>query len=552
MTTMKRASTTWLEALPCLIALVLLGNGPAAAQCGGEPPADSRCAPRIVSAAPGAHEVVMDLANATEDLEMACGLNVGQTVWFQLTAQTTGPITFTTCHPATTFDTVVQVWQSSGDCEFPIRLDDYCVDDSGGAACDNGCSAFGSTVTIQAEAGFTYLFQVGAYNDNSGGCPLCLGVLITVCGGDDTPPVVDLTAPPALGCVCQLAEVFGTAHDPEGTFAEWTLSARPAAGGGWTTLASGQFSVVDDFLATWDTTGLNEGYHLLRLEGRNACGLASADVEVVWVDKQFSSLDLNAPAPGSVLGGLVCFDCLAWDHCFDTYTIEFRPAGGGGFMPVDPSTPVYTGSKLNLLCAEWESAGVPDGTYEVKIRGETDCGDWADQAIPVTVDNTPPVAQITFPQSCQTAALPGDVIPVIGTAIDTNLEGWVVQYTGGGTGGWVTIGDGNFNVVDEMLASWDTTGLAACCYTLRLIASDQAIVNCNAAINHRTEHLVSVSVGCPADVTGDGVVDVSDLVQVILEWGECVPPGESRDRMIEVIKHLSGDRGDLPSLDTSR
>ena len=66
--------------------------------------------------------------------------------------------------------------------------------------------------------------------------------------------------------------------------------------------------------------------------------------------------------------------------------------------------------------------------------------------------------------------------------------------------------------------------------------TDSAIVNCNAAIDHRTEHLVSVCVGCAADVNRDGIVDVSDLVQVILEWGECVPPGMSRERLIEAAR----------------
>ena len=28
---------------------------------------------------------------------------------------------------------------------------------------------------------------------------------------------------------------------------------------------------------------------------------------------------------------------------------------------------------------------------------------------------------------------------------------------------------------------------------------------------------------CPADVTGDGVVDVQDLVAVVLAWGPCAP-----------------------------
>ena len=128
------------------------------AQCPGEAPTGSPCAPRIVSGQPGAHSVVMDLTDALGSHQMSCGFNVGRVVWFQVTPDIDGRLTFNSCHPSTSFDTVIQPWRFAGDCEFPVRLDDFCVDDTESAACDNGCSAFGGSVTFLATAGETYLF----------------------------------------------------------------------------------------------------------------------------------------------------------------------------------------------------------------------------------------------------------------------------------------------------------------------------------------------------------------------------------------------------------
>ena len=89
----------------------------------------------------------------------------------------------------------------------------------------------------------------------------------------------------------------------------------------------------------------------------------------------------------------------------------------------------------------------------------------------------------------------------------------------------VMYGSGSSNVNNGVLATWDTTDLTPCPYTVRVVATDLAVLDCNGAIHHRSEYTVSVNVGeqCPGDVNGDGVVDVVDLSLVILNWGVCLP-----------------------------
>ncbi|MHC5110461.1 MAG: dockerin type I domain-containing protein [Planctomycetota bacterium] len=157
----------------CLGVLVTLG-----ADC-GENPADFCQIPRVLPGSPGVHYVDMDVQTATPDTGMTCTSNPGHTVWFEVTPTISGPIEFSTCTPATTYDTVVQAWQPA-DSSCGILVNKGCNDDTVATACDNGCSGWGSVVSFEGVANTTYLFEVGSYNQNSAQCGLCLGATLTV------------------------------------------------------------------------------------------------------------------------------------------------------------------------------------------------------------------------------------------------------------------------------------------------------------------------------------------------------------------------------------
>jgi hypothetical protein len=231
---------------------------------------------------------------------------------------------------------------------------------------------------------------------------------------------------------------------------------------------------------------------------------------------------------GGIYGRTICIDGTIWDDCLQSYRVGWRPAGSGGpFQPVDPGNPVYTGSKINQTVATWDTIGegIPDGDYELRIGASSTCGFVVETFRTITVDNTAPVAEITQPENCQSVDINQGQIRIFGTAFDENLAGWVLQYTGGPTNNWVTIASGNTNVVNDLLGIWDFSNLPACCYTIRLVVTDQAVLNCNPAINHRTEFEVSLSVGepCrdPGDINGDGVVNAFDIAPFI----DCVTMG---------------------------
>src|SRR5262249_12199953 len=128
----------------------------------------------------------------------------------------------------------------------------------------------------------------------------------------------------------------------------------------------------------------------------------------------------------------------------------------------------------------------------------------------VVVDNTPPQAAITSPVQCHFV---DGVVSIIGTAMDDNLDGWTLQYTGGATNGWVTLWSDTVPVNNALLFNWNVSALPRCAYTLRLLVSDKAMVrgsrcwqppcvNCGSSA-HVSEYEVSVVVGSCCDINHD-------------------------------------------------
>jgi len=360
---------------------------------------------------------------------------------------------------------------------------------------------------------------------------------ITVASGFSTTievaaPAVDTTAPDAQlnepgpdACVCGSVEVRGIADDPDGTYESDMLEYRALDDTSWTLVgtASSPVPAPGGLLYIWDTTGLDEGRYLLRLTVNNTAGLSSTAVTTVWVNAQFDVFEYNRPDEGEIVGGNVCpggtINNFNGD-CAENFEIEFAPAGSGSFMPIDPGMPVYTGSRINQTFAVWDSSAVADGEYDLRVRAFDDCGNEVAETHTVTVDNTDPVAEIDMPMNCAQFE-PGDTVTVTGTASDANLSAWSLQYSGGSSHSWNTIATGNTDVIDDVLAVWDTSDLEPCCYVLRLVVNDQANVNCGST-NNRTVYLTTVQIGdCPADLDGDGIVNVFDLLDLLAAWGAC-------------------------------
>ena len=75
--------------------------------------------------------------------------------------------------------------------------------------------------------------------------------------------------------------------------------------------------------------------------------------------------------------------------CFDQYIVEWVPANGGEFQPVDPERPVYEDIVINGIVAEWNTTalGLENGPYLLRITAWDDCGNSAEQVIEVFINS---------------------------------------------------------------------------------------------------------------------------------------------------------------------
>lgn len=488
----------------------VLQHGLAFGQC-GDPPADYCSMAQTIPGAPGVYQYFIDVSTATAIVESACGVPIGHSTWFQVTPEYDGRVTFSTCNPNTGYDTVVEAYQGGeASCEFMSTV--ACNDDTFQAGCANGCSAYGSTVSISAFAQGRYRFVVGSYNHNSAGCPLCLGVSVRVCNNDQSPPITSISSPGGLGCACGVVPILGSAVEYDSALEWYQVDVAPVGVDQWTPIAWFDQPVENGLLALWDTDGLSQGYYYIRLTTMNVCGEHASATTVVFVDGGFDAIEMRSPPDGAVVGGIVCPDGTAWDHCFGHYTVGCRPMGGV-YQPVDPANPIYSYSVITDPLGHWDTrSGIADGSYQLRAEGTDVCGHTGSAVQSVIVDNTAPVAFISSPSSCD--YLDG-VAPITGTVMDAHLAEWALYVSGDGGHGWQMISSGSSPVNEGILGYWNAGAAEPCAYLFRLIATDQAALDCNGAIHNQSEYTVSVNVGFCGDFDADDDEDV-DLV----DYGE--------------------------------
>lgn len=513
---------------PCLGVRVSIG-----APCGDPPNNFVASVAEQIPGTPGVYAAQVDVTDAatlpSEPAPACVGPSIGNSVWYTLTPEEPGMLTVSTCNSDTNFDTVAAVYEDGG---VGLLLSRGCNDDDSDSSCDT-CpgGTYGSIISTAVEANHTYLVQVGSYGDNQWNCPppLCLGVEITlqsICEFDVTSPEIALFTPPEItsGCTCSGLPIEGWAYDTDDTFDQWWVEYRAIGTSAWNVIATGSNEIPQPggTLATWPLGELTQGYYELRLTAANACSRSVSMQRVVWSDTGFDTVQATTSG-GPIVAGQACISGTVTDNfCFDHYAVDYRATGGAVFQPVDATQPVYTTGVINSTLATWQTAARPDGDYEVRVAGETDCGDEAAVTFVVTVDNTQPTALIASPPNCENV---DGVVQIIGTADDANLSSWSLQYTGGASNGWTVINNGISPVINNVLGSWDVSGLPACAYALRLVVTDEAARLCDGNLHNSSTYTTVVMVGsCRGDFNDDAQFDSLDIqgfVNALLSGESC-------------------------------
>lgn len=350
-------------------------------------------------------------------------------------------------------------------------------------------------------------------------------------GIDHTPPMVAVSDPVDLDCVCGDDVAFtGVVCDDDGAYDRDRIEYQrihPDADTDWVLIREyvGQPVCDSASLYTWDTTDPDvlDGVYQLRITAWNECGLTDTDEITLYVDNEFGTLEFNPPA--SIVGGDICFTGTIQDmFCFDSYKVDYMPVSGGDWKPVDSTTTLYTTPVVNDVFATWEyPAGTPDGEYFIRVSAETRCGASEVVTRTMTLDNTPPIAEFIAPESCTNPD--SDVITFTGIAYDDNIHQWILERWDISNETWVEINSGNSSVKEGLLGTWNRGTAPACPDVIRLRVWDKARVNPCTAFGddrHLSEDYIvlkSESNSCPGDFDGDGIIDGSDLSDFASAFG---------------------------------
>ena len=184
----------------------------------GESASGNCLSPRVIPGDVGQHVVLMD-ARAATNTGVIGNVSVGNIVYFEFVPAVSGPVTISTCHPNTLYDTVVGLYRRLELCQFQLETynDDTYSDD-----CTAHCTGSSSQFTWNVTAGVIYTIMVGSYNSNPQGCPLCLGLILTIgqpCGDPPRNFICDVArqmsgAPGAQYATLDTRDAIGTASWP--------------------------------------------------------------------------------------------------------------------------------------------------------------------------------------------------------------------------------------------------------------------------------------------------------------------------------------------------
>lgn len=328
---------------------------------------------------------------------------------------------------------------------------------------------------------------------------------------DPTPPEAIITSPTEWQCVCGVFSVTGTAQDPDGPFLNRLLQYSAEPGGPWTTISTSSTEVASGILGSWNTTALAEGTYFLRLTSTNATEARTSTVMPCWVSRNFDTVDFSLP---SIVAGSAIPDGTVFDNWCGTqsYTVDYQPFGGMSWTTIE----TVAGGKVNQNLTAWNTVGLADGRYILRVTGSNSCMQSKNQTAQVIVDNTPPIAVITSPAPCVYAY--AATVPIYGTATDANMGSWSLMYSGGDTHGWATIASGTGSVVNGLLGNWNTTGLRRCAYVLRLVVTDTAVRDGNGTLHNTAEYSVAVDLACPADFDRNGAWNPQDIFEYLNAW----------------------------------
>ncbi|MEO8359207.1 MAG: FlgD immunoglobulin-like domain containing protein [Vicinamibacteria bacterium] len=278
---------------------------------------------------------------------------------------------------------------------------------------------------------------------------------------DRIAPEVAISEPGAGSFVTRQVNVQGSITDPHLAF--YRIDELEAG----QLLASGSNQQVETELAPLVTSG--DGVKRLRVTATDTAENERLVERTFTVDSQPPRVAITAPI------GLVAKDqgpLGIIGDAEDDHLVTTDLAFGEGPQPgafVDLAHGSLAGRALSL--ATWTVASLPDGPFILRLRATDRAGQTGETRSQVTLDGTPPVAEIQVPANGSSI---GAMTDIQGVASDDHFASWNLEIAPGPAATafqWSILGQGTTSLDGGQLASWPLPADGV--YTLRLTVRDQ-------------------------------------------------------------------------------
>ncbi|MDY6906201.1 MAG: CARDB domain-containing protein [Thermodesulfobacteriota bacterium] len=221
-------------------------------------------------------------------------------------------------------------------------------------------------------------------------------------------------------------------------------------------------------LGTWDVTDLDAGSYSLRLLAVDHTGNVTCDtVSDVYIDT-----GINLIVDGDSIfspDGDGEQDEMTIYYTLDEYAaVDATVLHGDTMMALLMGGQTMSPGSHSIV---WDGAGASDGEYTITLTARDGCGNSTTRSITTIVDNTPPEAEIIYPQ---TGDALGIVVEVLGSATDTHFSSFSLNaFDQADPGNPVVLSNGASPVNENILARWNTIECSGT-WTLALTAADKA------------------------------------------------------------------------------
>jgi parallel beta-helix repeat protein len=315
----------------------------------------------------------------------------------------------------------------------------------------------------------TYTYQLSSINlsNNSQSAPFIGDVVV----GEGLPKA-EITYPVDGQFIGNASlDIQGTATDSDfkDYKVEYSLGTAPET---WTLIKSSTTPVDTDTLATWDPSNLTGTYYTIRLTVNDIAGnIATDSVEVkllniysIAVSNPYFSPNEDGSKDTTTITASITYP--------SDWTVDIKNSSGTIIR-----TFTGTGDSISVTWDGKDTSGIiqPEGEYSCTITATEPSSSAVaikDSPSNITIDLTPPVAEITSPVADEEVY---ETVTITGTAYDDNKQSHYLYY-GAGTNPttYTAFTSATSNVTNGTLGTWDTHDLENGVYTLKLEVMDRA------------------------------------------------------------------------------